>query len=134
MEGGNLEKIKLEKPIFWMSRVTEKSVKGWRMQETRGRYFIGSAEIGNESWQGVNVKEELEQANRWKTRRHRIEFISNAKEVIDEIDNIEENEGEEMMDVLVKGIIRQMTEDGRIQEGMIGSVWPEEKHWESTEE
>ena len=38
-----------------------------------------------------------------------------------------------MMDVLVKRTIRQMTEDGRIQEGMIGSVWPEEKRWESME-
>ena len=88
---------------------------------------MGGAEIGSESWQGSNVKEEAEQANRWITRRQGIEFISNAKEVIDEINNVEENEGEEMIDVLVMGIFKQMREDGRIQEGMIGSVCPEEK-------
>ena len=44
------------------------------------------------------MKEEIEQANRWRTRRKEIEFISHAKEVIDEIDNIEENEDDEMMD------------------------------------
>ena len=50
------------------------------------------------------------------------------------IDNIEENENEEMMDLLIMGIFKQMTEDGGIQEGMIGSVWPEEKYGEFTDE
>ena len=71
------------------------------------------------------MKEEAEEANRWRTRRGGIEFISNAEEVVDEINDIDENEGEEMMDVLVMGIFKQMMEDGRIQEGMIGSVWPD---------
>ena len=39
-----------------------------------------------------------------------------------------------MMDVLVMGIFKQMTEDGRILAGMISSVWPEEKYGEFTDE
>ena len=39
MEGGTIEIIKEEKPIFWMSRVSEQSVKGLRMQETRENIF-----------------------------------------------------------------------------------------------
>ena len=94
------------------------------MQKVRGIYVIGNAEIGSRSWQGSNVKEESEQAYRWRTRRQGIELISETKEVIDEIKNVEENQGEELIDVLVMGILKQIKEDGRIQEGMIDSVCP----------